>query len=134
MGGRCWAGEPVYPSLLSVSGRQSHVRDGYVRPMAASVALTVLAGADIAFDRRPSIMLQPRRLGYNLDVARAVAFHCMAIGLLLVTYFSRLPWARPLPNVYLPVAVLGEIGIQLTAAWLPYSAGLLRNASIPIAL
>jgi Ca2+-transporting ATPase len=79
-------------------------------------------------------MLQPRRLGYDFDVARAVAFHCMAIGQLLVTYPSRYPWARPLPNVYLHAAVLGGIGIQLTAAWLRYSAGLLGNASIPLEL
>jgi hypothetical protein len=79
-------------------------------------------------------MLQPRRLGYGLDVARIVAFHYMAIGQLLVTYSSRHPWARPLSNVYLHAAVLGGICIQLTAAWLSYSAGLLGNASIPIEL
>ena len=37
-------------------------------------------------------------------------------------------------NVNLHAAVLGEIGMQLTVAWLSYSAGLLWNASIPIEL
>jgi len=58
----------------------------------------------------------------------------MSIGQLLVTYSSRYPWVRPLPNMYLHAAVLGGIGIQLTAAWLRYSAGLLWNASIPLEL
>ena len=51
-----------------------------------------------------------------------------------MTYSSRHPWAHPSPIACLHAAVLGGIGIQLTAAWLPYSAGLLENASIPIEL
>ena len=38
------------------------------------------------------------RLGYELEVARAVAFHFMAVGQLLLTYPSRHTWIRPLQN------------------------------------
>lgn len=74
------------------------------------------------------------RLGYDLDVARAVTFHFMAIGQLLLTYPSRHTWIRPLPNVYLHAAVAGGIAIQIAAAWLPYSATLLGSADIPLEL
>ena len=74
------------------------------------------------------------RLGYDLDVARAVAFHFMAIGQLLLTYPSRHTWMRPLPNPYLHAAVIGGIGTQLVAAWLPVSANMLGHADIPIEL
>ena len=74
------------------------------------------------------------RLGYELDVARAVAFHFMAIGQLLLTYPSRHTWIRPLPNLYLHAAVFAGIGIQLAAAWLPLSADLLGSAGIPMEL
>ena len=72
------------------------------------------------------------RLGYDLDVARAATFHFMAVGQLLLTYPSRHTWTRPLPNMYLHAAVLTSIGIQIAAAWLPFSATLLGNAAIPI--
>jgi Ca2+-transporting ATPase len=73
-------------------------------------------------------------LGYELDVARAVAFHFMAIGQLLLTYPSRRTWTRPLPNLYLHGAVLVGIGIQIAAASLPWTARLLANAAIPVEL
>ena len=41
------------------------------------------------------------RLGYDLDAARATAFHFMAIGQLLFTYPARHTWTHPLPNRYL---------------------------------
>ena len=73
-------------------------------------------------------------LGYSTDVARAVAFHFMAIGQLLLTYPARHTWTYPLPNMYLHAAVAAGIAIQLAAAWVPFSAGLLSNAGIPAEL
>jgi Ca2+-transporting ATPase len=70
-------------------------------------------------------------LGYELEVARSVAFHFMAVGQLLLTYPSRHTWIRPLPNPLLHAAVAVGIGIQVAAASLPFAAGLLGNASIP---
>jgi Ca2+-transporting ATPase len=70
-------------------------------------------------------------LGYSTDVARAVTFHFMAVGQLLMTYPSRHTWTAPLPNPYLHAAVATGIAIQLAAAWLPFSARLLGNAAIP---
>jgi Ca2+-transporting ATPase len=74
------------------------------------------------------------RLGYHLEVARAVAFHFMAVGHLLLTYPARHTWTRPLPNPYLHAAVLVGIGLQLAAASLPVTADLLGNAAIPTEL
>jgi Ca2+-transporting ATPase len=74
------------------------------------------------------------RLGYDLEVARASAFHFMAVGQLLLTYPSRHTLTFPLPNMYLHAAVMAGIGIQFGAAWLPASAELLGNARIPIEL
>ena len=71
------------------------------------------------------------QLGYDLDQARAVAFHFMAIGQLVLTYPARRAWTRPLPNRYLHAAVVGGVVLQLGAAWLPFSADLLGNADIP---
>jgi Ca2+-transporting ATPase len=71
------------------------------------------------------------RLGYELEVARAVAFHVMAVGQLLLTYPSRHTWIRPLHNPFLHAAVVVGIGIQLAAASWPMTAGLLGNAAIP---
>jgi len=73
-------------------------------------------------------------LGYDLDATRAVAFHFMAVGQLLLTYPSRHTWARALPNMYLHAAVIAGIGIQIAAASLPSSADLLGNARIPLEL
>ena len=74
------------------------------------------------------------RLGYDLDMARAVTFHFMAIGQLLLIYPSRHTWMRPLSNMYLHATVIAGIGIQLAVAWLPFSANLLGSAGIPIEL
>ena len=72
--------------------------------------------------------------GYSLEVTRAVAFHFMAVGQLLLTYPSRHTWMRPLPNPYLHAAVLGGIGLQFAAAFLPGVSRLLGNAAIPVEL
>jgi Ca2+-transporting ATPase len=72
--------------------------------------------------------------GYSLEVTRAVAFHFMAVGQLLLTYPSRHTWMRPLPNRYLHAAVLGGIGLQFAAASLPGVSSLLGNAAIPVEL
>jgi Ca2+-transporting ATPase len=71
------------------------------------------------------------RLGYGLEVARAVAFHFMAVGQLLLTYPSRHTWIRPLQNPLLHAAVVAGVGIQIAAASTPLAAGLLGNAAIP---
>jgi Ca2+-transporting ATPase len=72
--------------------------------------------------------------GYSLEVTRAVAFHFMAVGQLLLTYPSRHTWMRPLPNRYLLAAVLGGIGLQFAAASLPGVSRLLGKAAIPVEL
>ena len=74
------------------------------------------------------------RLGYDLEVARATAFHFMAVGQLLLTYPSRHTWTRALQNPYLHAAVLVGIGVQVTAATLPLTAALLGHAAIPVEL
>jgi P-type Ca2+ transporter type 2C len=98
---------------------------------APSVRFVVAAGSMKAVLALGVLGVVPQ-LGYNLDVARAAAFHFMAIGQLLLTYPSRQTWTRPLPNIYLHTAVIAGIGVQLAAAWLPFSARLLGNARIPI--
>jgi len=72
--------------------------------------------------------------GYSLDVTRAAAFHFMAVGQLCLVYPSRHTWMRPLSNPYLHMAVIAGVGIQLTAASLPFTADLLGDAAIPVEL
>ena len=67
--------------------------------------------------------------GYSLEVARAAAFHFMAVGQLFLTYPSRHTWMRPLSNPYLHAAVVGGIGIQLAAASMPFVSNLLGSAA-----
>jgi Ca2+-transporting ATPase len=74
------------------------------------------------------------RLGHDVDAARAVAFHFMAIGQLLLTFPARHTWTHPLPNRYLHAAVGLGVLIQLTAAWLPLTSQLLGHASLPLPL
>ena len=57
-----------------------------------------------------------------------------SLGQLLLTYPARRAWTYPLPNPSLRLAVLGGIGIQLVAAWLPFTSELLGDASIPMSL
>jgi len=73
-------------------------------------------------------------LGYEREVARAAAFHFMAIGQLLLTYPSRRTAVRPVSNAYLHVAVVTGAGIQVAAAELPVAAALLGQAAIPVEL
>ncbi|HXW05790.1 MAG TPA: HAD-IC family P-type ATPase [Vicinamibacterales bacterium] len=98
-----------------------------------STNFVVGAGAMKALLALAVLGLVPR-LGYDLEVTRAVAFHLMAIGQLLLTYPSRHTWMRPLPNRYLHGAVVAGIVVQIGAASLPFTAGLLGNAAIPIEL
>jgi len=72
-------------------------------------------------------------LGHEPEVARAVTFHFMAIGQLLLTYPSRHTWTAPLPNVYLHLAVAGGIAIQMAAAFWPVTATLF-GASLALPL
>ena len=98
-----------------------------------AVRFIVMAGSMKALLGLGVLGLMPW-LGYDLGVARAVTFHFMAIGQLLLTYPSRRARTVPLPNAYLHAAVCMGIGIQLFAAWLPVSAELLGHASIPFEL
>jgi Ca2+-transporting ATPase len=98
-----------------------------------AVRFIVMAGSMKAVLALGLLGLVPR-LGYDLDVARAVAFHFMAVGQLLLTYPSRHARTRPLPNASLHAAVFAGIGIQLVAAWWPLSAELLGGAGIPLEL
>jgi Ca2+-transporting ATPase len=72
--------------------------------------------------------------GYSLEVTRAVAFHFMAIGQLLLTYPSRHTWMRPLANPYLHAAVVGGVAIQFAAASVPVVSNMLGSAAIPVEL
>jgi len=73
-------------------------------------------------------------LGYSLDATRAAAFHFMAVGQLFLVYPARHTWMRPLPNPFLHAAVIAGVGIQVAAASLPVTTGLLGNAAIPAEL
>jgi Ca2+-transporting ATPase len=74
------------------------------------------------------------RLGYQLEAARATAFHFMAVGQLLMTYPSRHTDSHPLANPYLHAAVAAGILVQVVAAWLPLTSELLGQATIPVEL
>ena len=71
------------------------------------------------------------RLAYDTDTARAVTFHFMAIGQLLLTYPARHTWIRPLPNGYLHAAVGAGLLIQVVAAFIPVTADLLGQVRLP---
>ena len=98
-----------------------------------SVRFVVAAGSMKAVLALGVLGLLPL-FGYSLEVTRAVAFHFMAVGQLFLTYPSRHTWMRPLPNASLHAAVLAGIGIQVAAASLPLTSGLLGNAAIPVEL
>ena len=83
-----------------------------------SVRFVVAAGSMKAVLALGVLGLVPS-FGYSLEVARAVAFHFMAVGQLLLTYPSRHTWMRPLPNRYLHAAVIVGVTIQVAAASLP---------------
>jgi Ca2+-transporting ATPase len=70
-------------------------------------------------------------LGYDVNVARAAAFHFMAIGQLVLTYASRHTTVHPLSNRYLHGAVAVGILIQLAAAAVPLTSDLLGDAGVP---
>jgi Ca2+-transporting ATPase len=91
-----------------------------VGTMKAALALTLLGVLPMA--------------GYSLEATRAATFHFMAIGQLFLTYPSRHTRMRAVTNRYLHAAVLSGIGIQLTAASLPFVSTLLGNAAIPLEL
>jgi len=98
-----------------------------------SVQFVVAAGSMKAILALGVLGLMPW-FGYPLDVTRAVAFHFMAVGQLLLTYPSRHTWMRPLPNAYLHAAVMAGVGIQFAAASLPFTSDLLGDAAIPTEL
>ncbi|MEQ1897034.1 MAG: HAD-IC family P-type ATPase [Vicinamibacterales bacterium] len=70
-------------------------------------------------------------LGYSTDAARAVTFHFMALGQLVLTYPSRHTAAHPLPNQYLLAAVAGGAALQLAAAAWPWTSNLLGGVMLP---
>ena len=88
--------------------------------MKAVMALCVLGGLPL--------------FGYGLGVTRAATFHFMAIGQLLLVYPSRHTWIRPRSNPYLHLAVLAGVGLQVTAATVPFTAALLGDAQISLTL
>jgi P-type Ca2+ transporter type 2C len=98
-----------------------------------SVRFVVTAGSMKAALALTLLLLVPW-FGYSRDVARAVAFHFMAVGQLLLTYPSRHTWMRPLPNRYLHAAVVGGVAVQVAAASLPFTSNLLGRAAIPVEL
>lgn len=124
------------PALVLAFDRTPDVMEHPPRPADSplldrpSARFIVAAGGMKAILALGVLGLVPR-LGYDLDMARAVVFHFMAIGQLLLTYPSRHTWTHPLSNRYLHAAVLAGIGIQIAAASLQFSAALLGNAAIP---
>ena len=98
-----------------------------------STRFVVAAGVMKALLALAVLGLVPR-LGYELEVARASAFHFMAIGQLLLTYPSRHTRTMPLPNRLLHAAVVIGILIQVATASVPFAARLLGNAAIPLEL
>ena len=127
------------PALALAFDRTPGVMQQRPRPASSplldrpSVRFIVTVGSMKAILALGLLGLMPQ-LGYDLDVTRAVAFHFMAIGQLLLTYPSRHTWTRPLPNMHLHAAVVAGIAIQIAAAWLPLTANLLGSADIPIEL
>jgi P-type Ca2+ transporter type 2C len=127
------------PALALAFDRTPGVMQQPPRPPAAplldrpSVRFVAGAGSLKALLALGLLWLVPR-LGHEVDAARAVAFHFMAIGQLLLTYPARHTWTHPLANRYLHAAVAIGIAIQLTAAWLPVTSRLLGHASLPLPL
>ncbi len=127
------------PALALAFDRTPGVMQQAPRPASSplldrpSVRFIVAAGIMKATLALGLLGLVPR-LGYALGVARAVAFHFMAVGQLLLTYPSRHTWTHPRPNMYLHIAVAAGVAIQLAAAWLPFTAHLLGGADIPFEL
>jgi Ca2+-transporting ATPase len=74
------------------------------------------------------------RLGFDTDTARATAFHFMAVGQLLLVYPARHTLLRPARNGLLLAAVVAGIALQVAAAWLPFSARLLGDVTLPLEL
>ena len=124
------------PALALAFDRTPGVMQQAPRPTDAplldqpSLRFIVAAGSMNAVLALGMLGLVPQ-LGYDLEVARSVTFHFMAVGQLVLTYPSRNTWLRPLPNTYLHAAVVSGVGVQLAAAWLPFSANLLGIAHIP---
>jgi len=101
-------------------------------PLLDRQSLRFIAGVGIvmAILALCALRLVPR-LGYDLDMARGVTFHFMAVGQLFMTYPARHTWIRPLPNMYLHAAVAIGVGIQVAAGSFQFSRSLLGHASIP---
>jgi Ca2+-transporting ATPase len=72
--------------------------------------------------------------GYPLPVARATAFHFMAIGQLLLTYPARHTTIRPLQNPLLHASIAVAIAVQVAATMWPWTSELLGGAAIPVEL
>jgi Ca2+-transporting ATPase len=127
------------PALVLAFDRTPGVMQQPPRPAASplldkpSVQFVVAAGTMKAILALGVLGVVPL-FGYGLDVTRAVAFHFMAVGQLLLTYPSRHTWTHPLANPYLHAAVLAGIVIQLAAASWPVTSVLLGNAAIPTEL
>ena len=127
------------PALALAFDRTPNVMSQPPRPVDSplldrpSMRFVVVAGSAKALIALALLGIVPV-LGYDLDAARATAFHFMAIGQLLLTYPSRHTWLRPQPNPYLQAAVIGGSMIQVGASLWPVTAALLGQVAIPIEL
>ena len=74
------------------------------------------------------------QLGHDGELARAAAFHFMAVGQLLLTFPARHTRLVPRRNPLLLAAVVAGVAIQLSAASLPVTARLLGDVSLPAEL
>jgi Ca2+-transporting ATPase len=98
-----------------------------------SLQFVIGAGAMLAVLGLCVLGLVPR-LGYDLESARGTTFHFLAIGQLLVTYPARRSAARPLPNHYLHLAVVGSVALQFAAGTFAFSKAMLGHAGMPFEL
>lgn len=74
------------------------------------------------------------RLGFELDTARTVLFHFLAIKQLFLTYPSRHTFVQPSKNTILMWVVLLGIALQLLVGFLPTTARALGAVVLPLEL
>jgi Ca2+-transporting ATPase len=98
-----------------------------------SLRFVIVAGVMKALIALSLLALVPW-FGYSLDAARATTFHFMAVGQLLLTYPARHTWLQPLPNIYLHLAVIGGVAVQVLASFVPLVSDLLGGAQLAIEL
>lgn len=117
------------PGVMARPPRPPHM------PLLDRPSLTFVLGAGLAKAALGLVLLGAiPLLGYGTDIARAVTFHFMAIGQLLLTYASRRTHAVPLTNRALHAAVGTGVALQVGLAWWPGTstlfAGELRDPAL----